>query len=258
MSSRPQHLAIIMDGNGRWAQQRGRPRSAGHRAGVETARRITQAVARADVPYLTLYAFSSDNWRRGQDEVTTLFGILDRYLRYEVKKLIENDIRLQVVGRRDRLRKETQRAIERAEQATQHGKRMMLRLAVDYSARDAIVAAAQQSGPEVDREAFRQRLNDIIHSTADVPDIDLLVRTGGEQRLSDFFLWECAYAELYFCDTYWPDFNEDALQHALADYACRQRRFGGVLDSPAGQDTSAGAEQPMQGIGARTPVLANG
>lgn len=245
MSGRPQHLAIIMDGNGRWAQQRGRPRSAGHRAGVETARRITQAVARADVPYLTLYAFSSDNWRRGQDEVTTLFGILDRYLRHEVKKLIENDIRLQVVGRRDRLRKETQAAIVKAEHATQHGKRMMLRLAVDYSARDAIVAAAQHVGADDDRDRFRHLLNEAIHSSADVPDIDLLVRTGGEQRLSDFFLWECAYAELYFSETYWPDFDEAALQTALDEYGSRQRRFGSVMQQNDNKPTAEKARPAM-------------
>lgn len=225
----PQHVAIIMDGNGRWASQRGRPRTAGHLAGARTVRSIVEHARRAGIPVLTLYAFSSDNWRRPGDEVGALMTLFRRYLAAEVPRCVETGIRVSVVGRRDRLSPALVRAIESAELATSHCSAMRLRIAVDYSARDAIVEAARRSGGRrISRDRFTQALAEASHDHAVAPDVDLLVRTGGEQRLSDFLLWECAYAELVFSRRMWPEFTTRDFNAALIEYGRRNRRFGSV------------------------------
>jgi undecaprenyl diphosphate synthase len=219
------HVAIIMDGNGRWAVSRGRSRSAGHRAGADAVRRAVEAAYRLGVGTLTLYAFSSDNWRRPAREVGTLLALFERYLAMEAAECARRGIRLSVLGRRDRLPASLLRAIESAETATARGGGLALRLAVDYSSRDAILDAAHRmSGPPT-REAFARALA--------VPDVDLLIRTGGERRLSDFLLWESAYAELVFLDRMWPDFDASDLEAALREFHARERRFGRIDERPA-------------------------
>jgi undecaprenyl diphosphate synthase len=231
MNALVRHLGIIMDGNRRWAARRGLPAALGHRTGIAAARTVVESARRRRIPFVTLYAFSSDNWRRSSDEVGAIFALLDGYLNDEIDALVQQRIRVQVIGRRDRLPVRTRRLVELAESRTVHGDAMLLRLAVDYSSRDAIVAAAQAyadaGGDKLDRECFATLLGAAINS-APVPDIDLMIRTSGEQRLSDFCLWECAYAELYFCDVLWPDFGENDLMEALDAYAVRQRSFGGT------------------------------
>ena len=198
------HLGIIMDGNGRWATRRSLPRAAGHRAGAEAVRRIVRAAPDLGIGALTLFAFSSDNWKRPRSEVFTLMRLFARYLRTETPELVAQRVTLTVVGRRYRLPRGLVTAIEDAERATTGGTRLDLRIAVDYSARAAIRAGAL------------------------LPDVDLLIRTGGEKRLSDFLLWECAYAELWFTDTMWPDFGAAELEAAVKDFQARERRFGGL------------------------------
>jgi undecaprenyl diphosphate synthase len=218
------HVAIIMDGNGRWAEARGMRRTAGHRAGAEAVRRTVESAPAHGIGVLTLYAFSSDNWKRPHSEVEALMRLLESFLRSEVASCVKNGIRLEVVGRRDRLAPPIREAIVAAERATAAGSAIRLRLAVDYSSRDAIVRAAAHA-PR-DRAELARGLEPL--SELPVPDVDLLIRTGGEQRLSDFLLWESAYAELYFTEVAWPDFNGEALARAMAELGRRQRRFGGV------------------------------
>jgi undecaprenyl diphosphate synthase len=217
------HTAIIMDGNGRWAERRGLPRTAGHRAGAKTVRRIVEAATRGIVDVLTLYAFSADNWARPAVEVSSLMRLLKRYLVSETARCLENGVRLSVIGRRDRLSQDLVNTIEHTERITAHGSKLHLRLAVDYSARTSIVDAALRLGPQLSQQTLEQQL-----TTEMGPAVDLLIRTGGERRLSDFLLWECAYAELVFVDTYWPDFDEAAFDAALREFARRDRRFGRV------------------------------
>ncbi len=220
------HAAIIMDGNGRWARARGLPRGAGHRAGVKAIQQVAEAAPALGIGTLTLYAFSSDNWRRPAEEVGGLMRLLRAYLRGETERLARSGTRLTVIGRRDRLPAGIPEAIARAEAATAAGDRLHLRIAVDYSSRDAILAAAARLGPEgLSREGLSEALG------AD-GDVDLLIRTGGEKRLSDFLLWEAAYAELHFTDRMWPDFGATDLAAAVADFTARDRRFGG-LNPPA-------------------------
>ena len=222
------HVAIIMDGNGRWATRRGLPRAAGHRAGVRALRQTLEAAPDAGISVLTVYAFSADNWRRPEAEVRLLMGLLRGYLRAEVARLIESGIKLTVIGRRDRLSPDIVEAITRAEQATAGGTELHLRIALDYSARAAILAAAlkvAKSG-DVSLDAISQALA----GEAACADVDLVIRTSGEQRLSDFLLWECAYAELLFTDRLWPDFTRDDLASALAWFHARTRRFGGLAE----------------------------
>ena len=226
----PLHVGIIMDGNGRWATLRRLPRHAGHRAGVEAIRRTVEAAPLLGVGTLTLYAFSSDNWRRPAEEVAFLMRLLRLYLRGETARLARSGTRLSVVGRRDRLPDGLAEAIGRAESVTSGGTRLHLRIAVDYSGRDAILAAARSllAHPAAAAGIERAEFGALVSGDPRLRDVDLLVRTSGEQRLSDFLLWESAYAELYFTPLLWPDFGSDALAQALAAYACRERRFGGL------------------------------
>ena len=225
------HVAIIMDGNGRWAQRRGMPRSTGHIHGAKAVNGIVEAAARAGIRTLTLYAFSSDNWGRPSLEVDALMRLLQRYLTIETRQCVEQSIRINVIGRRDRLRPSLVRAIEQSERLTAACSRMQLRIAIDYSSQHSILEAARRAPRNggLSIEEFEGLLAHVDHSVADAGAVDLLIRTGGEQRLSDFLLWDCAYAELYFTDRLWPDFGETELRAALADYSRRQRRFGKVL-----------------------------
>jgi len=227
----PRHVAVIMDGNGRWATRRGLPRAVGHRAGAKAVSRVVEAARRRGIGTLTLYAFSADNWRRPAPEVGALMGLFERYLGEEARRCAENGIRLRVIGRRDRLARELVRAIEAAEAATRLGAAMELRIAVDYSGRDAILAAIPllPTGRPPEREDLLSALERAGHGGA--PEVDLLVRTGGERRVSDFLVWEAAYAELFFSERLWPEVGAADLDEALAWYAGRQRRFGG-LPSP--------------------------
>jgi undecaprenyl diphosphate synthase len=221
------HIAIIMDGNGRWATQRHLPRTAGHRAGAKTVRMIVEAAARRGVDVLSLYAFSAANWGRPQAEVSALFTLLRRYLMTETRRCLEQSIRINIFGRRDRLSADLKRAIESSEQLTAHGTKMQLRIAIDYSSQYSLLAAGRRMGLEDDagHSRFAQHLAAVDKSIS-APAVDLLIRTGGEKRLSDFLLWESAYAELHFVDCCWPDFDEQAFANALQEYSRRERRFG--------------------------------
>jgi undecaprenyl diphosphate synthase len=224
------HVAIIMDGNGRWATRRGLPRPAGHVEGAKAVRSTVEAAARAGVETLTLYAFSSANWERPRTEVDGLMFLFRRYLFTETRRCIDESIRMSVIGRRDRIDETLLRAIEHSERLTADGKRMHLRIAVDYSAQTSILQAARRArrSQTLTVQEFHRLLNEVNHSRPAATEVDLLIRTGGEKRLSDFLLWECAYAELYFTDCLWPDFDEQQFQAALEDYASRVRRFGKV------------------------------
>jgi undecaprenyl diphosphate synthase len=221
-----------MDGNGRWASRQGLPRLAGHRAGVAAVRRVVERASDLGIGCLTIYAFSSDNWRRPAAEVASIFWLLRAFLRLETSRLRQKGARLEVIGRRDRLPDAARREIEKAERATATGRGLRLRVAIDYSSRDAIARAALSATDSAgadrssDLELLRPKLTQML--TADCGDVDLLIRTGGEKRLSDFLLWECAYAELFFTDRMWPEFNESDLEAALAEFRHRERRFGAV------------------------------
>ena len=248
------HVAIIMDGNGRWAAARGAARTEGHRRGAYAVRRTVRAAPSLGITTLTLFAFSSDNWKRPGLEVATLLRLFADYLRSERRELARNGVRLSIIGRRDRLPDPLLAAIERSEAETASGSRLHLRIAIDYSARGAILRAAgslaadaadaadapgvrfRGQGDEIPLAAFRRRLGS---SAGDAPDVDLLIRTGGEQRLSDFLLWESAYAELCFLPRMWPDFEDCDLASAVAEFRLRQRRFGGL---PAAAPAPAAAE----------------
>jgi len=226
------HVAVIMDGNGRWAQARKLPRAAGHKEGAKAVRRTVEAAVELDVDTLTLYAFSADNWKRPREEVSALMQLLEIYIGKETKRCVENGVRMNVIGRRDRLRPRIVTAIERAEARTAGGRKLNLRIAVDYSAREAIAMAAVSQADSQDHspEHFSYLLNRAIHSDPASPDVDLLIRTSGEQRLSDFLLWECAYAELLFTPRLWPDFGKEDLIEALQEFRNRDRRFGRVVE----------------------------
>jgi undecaprenyl diphosphate synthase len=227
----PRHIAVIMDGNGRWANTRGRPRTFGHAAGARAVKQTVEAARRLQIEALTLYAFSSDNWRRPETEVAALMALFRRYLAAETERCVENGIRLTVVGRRDRLGGTLRRAIQAAEEATADCRDMHLRVAVDYSARDLIIDAASRIHGAFTREKFAEAMAVAAHAPGGIPDVDLLIRTGGEQRLSDFMLWECAYAELVFTPRMWPEFTARDLEAAITEYQRRERRFGDVGDS---------------------------
>jgi undecaprenyl diphosphate synthase len=227
------HVAIIMDGNGRWATARGLPRTAGHHEGVAALRRVCEAAPGMGVTTLSLFAFSSDNWRRPSGEVSALMVLLRNYLRTEIARLVETGTRLTVIGRRDRLPDGLATEIAAAEARTASGRILHLRVALDYSSRDAVVRAVAACAPGV--ELTRETLGRLITGEYDAErrDVDLLIRSGGEKRLSDFLLWECAYAELFFTDRMWPDFGAEDLAAALNDFRQRERRFGGVGSAQA-------------------------
>jgi len=215
------HVAIIMDGNGRWALGRALARVAGHRAGAEAVKRSVEAAPELGIGILTLFAFSSDNWRRPREEVNALMALFVKFLEDETARCVAESVRLEVIGRRDRLDATLRAAIGRAESLTASGNRLRLRLAVDYSGRDAILAAVRGL-TSLSRESLAGALG---------PAVDLLIRTGGERRLSDFLLWECAYAELVFSRRMWPDFTAEDLAGAVREFRSRERRFGAISAS---------------------------
>jgi undecaprenyl diphosphate synthase len=231
------HVAIIMDGNGRWATGRGLPRIAGHSAGAEALRRIVEAAPDCGIGVLTVYAFSSDNWKRPQPEVDALMALLACYFARETPRCLANGVRMSIIGRRDRLPASLVESINAAERETRQCNLLQLRLAIDYSARDAILDASDRAANErianprtAGATITRERFEELLGETRPV---DILIRTGGEQRLSDFLLWECAYAELIFTNRMWPDFSPLDLQKALLQYAHRERRFGAIPQPPA-------------------------
>jgi undecaprenyl diphosphate synthase len=229
------HVAIIMDGNGRWATRRGLPRAAGHRAGVAAVRRIAEGAAALGVTTLTLFAFSADNWRRPPQEVATLMWLLRVHLRRAATRFAECGVRVSFIGRRDRVATSLRDEIERAERETAAGRRLHLRIALDYSSRQAIAGAAARCAIQTPAtvESRAGRIAAALAEFDGAGAVDLLIRTGGERRLSDFLLWECAYAELWFTETMWPEFDIARLAEALADFRRRERRFGGLpVDAP--------------------------
>ena len=224
--SEPFHVAVCMDGNGRWATRRGLPRSAGHAAGVRTVRRIVEAAPDLGVTTLTLFAFSANNWKRPAVEVEGLMRLLDAYLRSDAQRFVESGARLTLIGRRDRLPPRLVQAIEAVEAASAQGQTIHLRIAIDYSSRQEIARAAAdwRALPSPTMDDFSR----LVAGAQDAQDVDLMIRTGGEKRLSDFLLWECAYAELWFTDTLWPDFSDAEFAGAVRDFQRRERRFGGL------------------------------
>jgi len=228
------HVAIISDGNGRWATSRGLPRSSGHRAGAEAARRVIEAAPRLGIHTLTLFALSSANWKRPVAEVNAILRLLHEYLYAETTHCIDEGVRLSIIGRRDRLPATLRQAIADSEAATARGTRMHLRLAVDYSAREAIYHAACRfyKVTELSSESFSNVLAEVLRGGS--TEVDLLIRTGGEQRLSDFLLWECAFAELVFTQKRWPDFAAADLEEAVLEFGKRERTRGALPDAIAG------------------------
>ena len=229
----PNHVAIIMDGNGRWAKARGLPRVAGHRRGADAVRRVVRGAGELGIPVLTLFAFSTENWTRPADEVNDLMGLLRHYLRNELEELHKNGARLKVIGNREGLASDIVRDISDAENRTRSNSRIDVNICINYGARAEIlravrslarqVSAGELSVDRIDEDLFENEL-----LTAGMPDPDLLIRTSGEQRISNFMLWQCAYAELVFVDTLWPDFGKEHLEQAIAEFRRRERRYGGV------------------------------
>ncbi len=228
------HVAIIMDGNGRWASQRGRPRAVGHVAGTAAVRRTVESAAELGVTTLTLYAFSADNWRRPRGEVGHLMRLFQKHLDSECARLVSRGVRLSFIGRRDRIPDSLLRRMTQAEEQTLEGTSLHLRIAIDYSAREALLAAAGRFvvGASKTLQDFEGYLAKAIHAPPGTGDVDLLIRTGGERRLSDFLLWESAYAELLFTDVLWPDFGRADLASAVQDFGRRDRRYGGISSKP--------------------------
>jgi undecaprenyl diphosphate synthase len=225
----PKHVAIIMDGNGRWAAQRHLPRVEGHRAGIDAVRDVVESSARLGIKVLTLYAFSVENWKRPASEVSTLMGLLKRYLRLELNTLLSNDIRFKVIGRGDELAPDVRTELAAAEERTRDNRGMEFNIALNYSGRAELVEAARQmiaAGLQPD-DVDEQRFRDFLY-TAGQPDPDLLIRTSGEMRVSNFLLWQIAYAEIWVTDTLWPDFRKRHLLEAILDYQKRDRRYGGI------------------------------
>ena len=229
----PQHVAIIMDGNGRWAQERGKPRTAGHRAGAETVQACAEACGDLGVRFLTLYAFSSENWKRPKSEIDALMGLLERFLKSQTKKMIKNNIRLEAIGRLTNLPEHCQAVLRESIEKTAHNDGLTLILALNYGGREEIVDAVRsvvsdvQNGAlelaDLDPEEFGKHLY-----TKAYPDPDLLIRTSGEMRLSNFLLWQVSYAEIVITTKFWPEFGKDDFFHAIEEYSHRQRRFGGI------------------------------
>jgi undecaprenyl diphosphate synthase len=232
----PRHIAIIMDGNGRWAQARGLPRIAGHRRGAEAVRRTVTAAGELGIPYLTLFGFSSENWKRPLAEVDDLMGLLRHYLRGEIAELHRNGVRLRIIGDRGRLAPDIVTLIANAEALTDENSGVNLTVALSYGGRAEIVAAVRAiAAKAVDGELTLDAITEEAISqhlfTADIPDPDLLIRTSGEQRISNFLLWQCAYSELIFTKTLWPDFGRGDLEQAIADFGGRERRYGATISS---------------------------
>ena len=227
----PQHLAIIMDGNGRWAKARRLPRTAGHRQGVETIKRVIEAATEAGIDYLTFFGFSTENWRRPAEEVNELMRLLRLYLQGETANFHKQNIRLKIIGFRDDLPADIVKLIEYAENLTHANTRMTVCIALNYGGQQDILQAAAKlvkQGVDIDRDESSLQLFQQNLMTGDMPPVDLLIRTSGEHRISNFLLWQSAYAELYFTDTYWPDFGKEDLSRAMENYAGRERRFGDV------------------------------
>lgn len=232
VSGGPRHVAIIMDGNGRWAKARRLPRVAGHRAGVEAVRRIVRAAPKLGIETLTLYAFSSENWRRPPDEVSDLMSLLRHHLLAELEELDSNGARLSLIGNWRAMKPDVVERLENAVRSTAKNKRFQLVVALNYGGQDEIVRAAQAlarrvAAGEISAEAITPELIEAGLDTADLPPVDLIIRSSGEQRLSNFLLWQAAYAEMWFTPMLWPDFNEDALKEAISSFAQRERRYGG-------------------------------
>jgi undecaprenyl diphosphate synthase len=227
------HVAIIMDGNGRWAKERGLPRAMGHRQGVEAVRRSVRAAIDMKIPYLTIFSFSSENWSRPKDEIDDLMGLIKRFIRRDLADLHQSNVRIEIVGERDRVDPELMAMIDDGVELTRLNTALTLVIAFNYGSRNEIARAARRLAEEVEAgrldvsEITEERLGEALDTSA-IPDPDLLIRTSGEMRLSNFLLWQCAYTEFVFLDTYWPDFGRDELERAIAEYRARERRFGGL------------------------------
>lgn len=233
------HVAIIMDGNGRWAERRGLPRWKGHEAGAATVRRTAEEAVRQGISFLTLFAFSSENWKRPPQEVNILFNLCQRFLRDERKALVENGIRLSAIGRRDRLPATVTELLRKTEEATRSCRRLHLRLALDYGSRHEILEAARSlahlaAQGKIDPDGIDEDRFSSFLAPNRVPDPDLIIRTAGERRLSNFLLWQAAYSEFYFCPKLWPDFLESDFREAIEDYHSRTRKFGAVPQQATG------------------------
>ena len=232
----PNHVAIIMDGNGRWAKARGLPRVAGHRKGAESVRNVIEKAVETGVKYVTLYSFSSENWNRPQDEVKQLMGLLKRYLNSEIAELHGNDIRFRVIGERHRLSSDLQKLINDAEELTKENSKLTLILALSYGSRQEIVTTVRNLARSVslgllEADAINESVIDAHLWTGDIPDPDLVIRTSGEKRISNFLLWQVAYSEFVFSDKYWPDFGKDEFQSAIEEYNKRERRYGRTAET---------------------------
>ena len=226
MSRLPRHIAIIMDGNGRWAKKRNLPRTAGHKVGAEVFRKIATYCKNLGVEYLTVYAFSTENWKRPAEEVSTLMGLFKNYMLEAIDTMERDHIRLKFFGDMSAISPELQELVERTNEMSQHIEGFQANICLNYGGRDEILHAAKEcvaAGEELTEENFAKHLY-----SAGIPDPELIIRPSGEVRLSNFLLWQCAYSEFYFCDTLWPDFDERALDAAIIDYQKRDRRFGGV------------------------------
>ena len=230
--AQPQHIAIIMDGNGRWASERGLPRAVGHRNGVEAVRRTVRAAIELGIPYLTLYSFSSENWTRPADEIDDLMGLMKRFIRRDLAELHQAGVMIRIIGERTNVDPELMALIDEAVELTRNNSAITLIIAFNYGARGEIAKAARTLAAEVAAGTLQvaditvERISATL-DTAGIPDPDLLVRTSGEMRISNFLLWQCAYAEFVFLDAYWPDFGRELLEEAIARFRARDRRFGG-------------------------------
>lgn len=230
----PQHIAIIMDGNGRWAKQRSLPRTAGHQQGIEACKRAVRSAGELGIKYLTLFGFSTENWRRPEDEVNELMRLLRMYLRSETAELHRSNVRMQMIGDRTPFSKEIIELIENAEQLTAENDGLFLTIALNYGGRDEITKAASDMAmfmKEKNMEPTPENVQEYFSGflmTKDIPDPDILIRTSGEQRISNFLLWQCAYTEFFFTDTLWPDFDKKDLEEAMGDFESRDRRFGAI------------------------------
>ena len=229
----PQHVAIIMDGNGRWAAERGLPRAIGHRSGVDAVRRTVRAATDLGIPYLTIYSFSSENWARPPEEIDDLMGLIRRFIRRDLAELHQSNVRIRIIGERDRVDAKMMKMIDEAVELTRDNTALTLVIAFNYGSRIEIAKAAKRLAEEVaagrmqPAEITPERL-DAALDTHGIPDPDLLIRTSGEMRLSNFLLWQAAYAELVFVDSYWPDFGRELLDSAIGEFRRRTRRFGGL------------------------------